>query len=127
MTSAPDTRRLTVAQAVVTFLSRQYSVADGQRRRLVPRHPGGSVRPGDHHRPAGRVRDRPGQSAVVRLIPSPLNPAMRTTDDGYAQPGMGYGGPGRASRGGGLLSGREPQAVADPACAPTALRRHTHD
>ena len=28
--------RLTVAQAVVTFLSRQYSVADGQRRRLIP-------------------------------------------------------------------------------------------
>jgi 3D-(3,5/4)-trihydroxycyclohexane-1,2-dione acylhydrolase (decyclizing) len=36
MTSAPDTRRLTVAQAVVTYLSRQYSVADGQRRRLIP-------------------------------------------------------------------------------------------
>jgi 3D-(3,5/4)-trihydroxycyclohexane-1,2-dione acylhydrolase (decyclizing) len=31
-----DTVRLTVAQAVVTFLSRQYSVADGRRRRLVP-------------------------------------------------------------------------------------------
>jgi 3D-(3,5/4)-trihydroxycyclohexane-1,2-dione acylhydrolase (decyclizing) len=30
------TARLTVAQAVVTYLSRQYSVADGQRRRLVP-------------------------------------------------------------------------------------------
>src|SRR5947207_15647056 len=30
------TVRLTVAQAVVTYLSRQYSVADGQRRRLVP-------------------------------------------------------------------------------------------
>ena len=28
--------RLTVAQAVVTYLSRQYSVADGQRRRLIP-------------------------------------------------------------------------------------------
>ena len=36
MTSAPDTRRLTVAQAVVTYLSRQYSVADGHRRRLIP-------------------------------------------------------------------------------------------
>src|SRR5580704_12573915 len=36
MTSAPDTRRLTVAQAVVTYLSRQYSVADGQRRRMIP-------------------------------------------------------------------------------------------
>ncbi len=36
MTSAPDSRRLTVAQAVVTYLSRQYSVADGQRRRLIP-------------------------------------------------------------------------------------------
>jgi len=36
MTSAPDTRRLTVAQAVVTYLSRQHSVADGQRRRLIP-------------------------------------------------------------------------------------------
>ena len=32
----PETVRLTVAQAVVTFLSRQYSVADGQRRRLIP-------------------------------------------------------------------------------------------
>src|SRR5215204_4563006 len=31
-----DTVRLTVAQAIVTFLSRQYSVADGQRRRLIP-------------------------------------------------------------------------------------------
>jgi 3D-(3,5/4)-trihydroxycyclohexane-1,2-dione acylhydrolase (decyclizing) len=28
--------RLTVAQAIVTYLSRQYSVADGQRRRLIP-------------------------------------------------------------------------------------------
>ena len=28
--------RLTVAQALVTYLSRQYSVADGQRRRLIP-------------------------------------------------------------------------------------------
>ena len=35
MTPAP-TLRLTVAQAVVTYLSRQYSVADGQRRRLIP-------------------------------------------------------------------------------------------
>jgi 3D-(3,5/4)-trihydroxycyclohexane-1,2-dione acylhydrolase (decyclizing) len=35
MTSAP-TVRLTVAQALVTYLSRQYSVADGQRRRLIP-------------------------------------------------------------------------------------------
>ena len=35
MTSAP-TIRLTVAQALVTYLSRQYSVADGQRRRLIP-------------------------------------------------------------------------------------------
>jgi 3D-(3,5/4)-trihydroxycyclohexane-1,2-dione acylhydrolase (decyclizing) len=34
--TAPDTRRLTVAQAVVTYLSGQYSVADGQRRRLIP-------------------------------------------------------------------------------------------
>ena len=34
--TAPDTRRLTVAQAVVIYLSRQYSVADGQRRRLIP-------------------------------------------------------------------------------------------
>jgi len=31
-----DTVRLTVAQAIVTFLSKQYSVADGQRRRLIP-------------------------------------------------------------------------------------------
>ncbi|MGW6926440.1 3D-(3,5/4)-trihydroxycyclohexane-1,2-dione acylhydrolase (decyclizing) [Streptomyces sp. NPDC054950] len=30
------TVRLTVAQAVVTYLSRQYSVADGYRRRLIP-------------------------------------------------------------------------------------------
>ncbi|MFD5478649.1 3D-(3,5/4)-trihydroxycyclohexane-1,2-dione acylhydrolase (decyclizing) [Streptomyces hawaiiensis] len=30
------TVRLTVAQAVVTYLSRQYSVADGDRRRLIP-------------------------------------------------------------------------------------------
>jgi 3D-(3,5/4)-trihydroxycyclohexane-1,2-dione acylhydrolase (decyclizing) len=30
------TTRLTVAQAVVTYLSRQYSVADGERRRLIP-------------------------------------------------------------------------------------------
>ena len=35
MNAAP-TIRLTVAQAVVTYLSRQYSVADGVRRRLVP-------------------------------------------------------------------------------------------
>src|SRR4029450_2344759 len=28
--------RLTVAQALITYLSRQYSVADGQRRRLIP-------------------------------------------------------------------------------------------
>ncbi|MGW2291194.1 3D-(3,5/4)-trihydroxycyclohexane-1,2-dione acylhydrolase (decyclizing) [Streptomyces phaeochromogenes] len=35
----PTTRRtvrLTVAQALVTYLSRQYSVADGERRRLIP-------------------------------------------------------------------------------------------
>src|SRR5947199_5782488 len=31
-----QTVRLTVAQALVTYLSRQYSVADGRRRRLVP-------------------------------------------------------------------------------------------
>ncbi|HVD14858.1 MAG TPA: 3D-(3,5/4)-trihydroxycyclohexane-1,2-dione acylhydrolase (decyclizing) [Actinomycetota bacterium] len=31
-----ETVRLTVAQAIVTFLSKQYSVADGQRRRLIP-------------------------------------------------------------------------------------------
>jgi 3D-(3,5/4)-trihydroxycyclohexane-1,2-dione acylhydrolase (decyclizing) len=35
MPAAP-TIRLTVAQAVVTYLSRQYSVADGERRRLIP-------------------------------------------------------------------------------------------
>ena len=35
MTPVP-TVRLTVAQAVVTYLSRQYSVADGERRRLIP-------------------------------------------------------------------------------------------
>jgi 3D-(3,5/4)-trihydroxycyclohexane-1,2-dione acylhydrolase (decyclizing) len=31
-----NTVRLTVAQALITYLSRQYSVADGHRRRLVP-------------------------------------------------------------------------------------------
>ncbi|HET6919951.1 MAG TPA: thiamine pyrophosphate-binding protein, partial [Jiangellaceae bacterium] len=31
-----ETVRLTAAQALVTYLSRQYSVADGNRRRLVP-------------------------------------------------------------------------------------------
>ena len=31
-----DTVRLTVAQAIVTYLSKQYSVADGRRRRLIP-------------------------------------------------------------------------------------------
>ena len=36
MTSADKTVRLTVAQAVVTYLSGQYSVADGRRRRLIP-------------------------------------------------------------------------------------------
>src|SRR3954463_11357904 len=35
MAAAP-TIRLTVAQAVITYLSRQYSVADGVRRRLIP-------------------------------------------------------------------------------------------
>jgi 3D-(3,5/4)-trihydroxycyclohexane-1,2-dione acylhydrolase (decyclizing) len=30
------TVRLTVAQAVITYLSKQYSVADGERRRLIP-------------------------------------------------------------------------------------------
>src|SRR4051795_2453836 len=35
MNAAP-TLRLTVAQAVITYLSRQYSVADGVRRRLIP-------------------------------------------------------------------------------------------
>jgi 3D-(3,5/4)-trihydroxycyclohexane-1,2-dione acylhydrolase (decyclizing) len=30
------TQRLTVAQALVTYLARQYSVADGERRRLIP-------------------------------------------------------------------------------------------
>jgi 3D-(3,5/4)-trihydroxycyclohexane-1,2-dione acylhydrolase (decyclizing) len=30
------TVRMTVAQAVITYLSRQYSVADGERRRLIP-------------------------------------------------------------------------------------------
>jgi 3D-(3,5/4)-trihydroxycyclohexane-1,2-dione acylhydrolase (decyclizing) len=34
--TAPSTVRLTVAQAVVTYLSCQYSVADGTRRRLIP-------------------------------------------------------------------------------------------
>ena len=35
-TAVRTTVRLTVAQAVVTYLSRQYSVADGERRRLIP-------------------------------------------------------------------------------------------
>jgi 3D-(3,5/4)-trihydroxycyclohexane-1,2-dione acylhydrolase (decyclizing) len=35
-TTSGGTVRLTVAQALVTYLSRQYSVADGHRRRLVP-------------------------------------------------------------------------------------------
>ena len=34
--ASPGTVRLTVAQALVTYLSRQYSVVDGHRRRLVP-------------------------------------------------------------------------------------------
>ena len=34
--NSAGTVRLTVAQALVTYLSRQYSVADGRRRRLVP-------------------------------------------------------------------------------------------
>jgi 3D-(3,5/4)-trihydroxycyclohexane-1,2-dione acylhydrolase (decyclizing) len=36
MTTTAKTVRLTAAQALVTYLSRQYSVADGQRRRLIP-------------------------------------------------------------------------------------------
>ena len=35
-TKSRGTVRLTVAQALVTYLSRQYSVADGHRRRLIP-------------------------------------------------------------------------------------------
>jgi 3D-(3,5/4)-trihydroxycyclohexane-1,2-dione acylhydrolase (decyclizing) len=35
-TGGPGTVRLTVAQAVVAYLSRQYSIADGERRRLIP-------------------------------------------------------------------------------------------
>ena len=35
-TTSRGTVRLTVAQALVTYLSRQYSVADGHRRRLIP-------------------------------------------------------------------------------------------
>ncbi|HZC14255.1 MAG TPA: thiamine pyrophosphate-binding protein, partial [Thermoleophilaceae bacterium] len=35
-TGGPGTVRLTVAQAVVAYLSRQYSIADGRRRSLVP-------------------------------------------------------------------------------------------
>ena len=37
------TVRLTVAQALVTYLSRQYSVADGNRRRLIPAALGSSA------------------------------------------------------------------------------------
>jgi 3D-(3,5/4)-trihydroxycyclohexane-1,2-dione acylhydrolase (decyclizing) len=35
-TARPATLRLTTAQALVLYLSRQYSVADGERRRLIP-------------------------------------------------------------------------------------------
>ena len=35
-TTSRGTVRLTVAQALVSYLSRQYSVADGHRRRLIP-------------------------------------------------------------------------------------------
>jgi len=35
-TTTTETVRLTAAQALVTYLSRQYSVADGERRRLIP-------------------------------------------------------------------------------------------
>src|SRR3954470_7376051 len=31
-----STIRLTVAQAVITYIAKQYSVADGERRRLIP-------------------------------------------------------------------------------------------
>jgi 3D-(3,5/4)-trihydroxycyclohexane-1,2-dione acylhydrolase (decyclizing) len=34
--TSPTTLRLTTAQALVLYLSRQYSVADGERRRLIP-------------------------------------------------------------------------------------------
>ncbi len=36
MTRSPATVRLTTAQALVRYLSQQYSIADGERRRLVP-------------------------------------------------------------------------------------------
>ena len=36
MTLSPATVRLTTAQALVRYLSQQYSIADGERRRLVP-------------------------------------------------------------------------------------------
>src|SRR6202012_6166557 len=36
MTADTGSVRLTTAQALVTYLSRQYSVADGERRRLIP-------------------------------------------------------------------------------------------
>jgi 3D-(3,5/4)-trihydroxycyclohexane-1,2-dione acylhydrolase (decyclizing) len=36
MSTSPRTVRLTTSQALVTYLSRQYSVADGRRRRLIP-------------------------------------------------------------------------------------------
>jgi 3D-(3,5/4)-trihydroxycyclohexane-1,2-dione acylhydrolase (decyclizing) len=36
MSTSPRTVRLTTSQALVTYLSRQYSVADGERRRLIP-------------------------------------------------------------------------------------------
>ena len=32
----PSTLRLTTAQALILYLSKQYSVADGDRRRLIP-------------------------------------------------------------------------------------------
>ena len=53
------TVRLTVAQAVVTYLSRQYSVADGAAPPADPRHPG-------HLRPRQRGRAGPGAGPAQR-------------------------------------------------------------
>jgi len=74
-----QTVRLTVAQAVVTYLSRQHSVADGQRRRLIPATLAssatatwpGSARPwtklsGRHAIHSGPPTSRPWYTAATR-------------------------------------------------------------
>ena len=85
MRTASGTRRMTVAQAVVEYLSKQYTVdsVGGQdyRERLIPGH----VR---HLRPRQRCRRRPGPQAV---------PAARS-DDHAVLPGPQRAGPGAPGR-----------------------------